>query len=159
MKNLAKAIGTSFGFGFIPWAPGTWGAVFGVGVYYFLYQCCPDQINFYMAGLAIVFTAIGTWCCEILEDEWGEDPSKIVMDESVGIWITFLFMPYSWLHMLLGFGLFRLFDIWKPLGIGTIDKKVKNGFGVMLDDILAAVYSWIILQGLIYSGLLDGIQF
>ncbi len=154
-KSIAKAIGTSFGFGFIPFAPGTWGAAFGVAVYYFIYQYAPAQINFWMIGLAIIFTAIGTWCCEVLKEEWGDDPSKIVMDESVGIWVTFICMPFGWFNMLLGFGLFRFFDILKPLGVGTLDRKIKNGFGVMADDLLAGVYALIVLQAINYYGLVE----
>ena len=153
--SIAKFIGTSFGFGFIPWAPGTWGAAFGVAIYYLLHIMVPDQTNAWLIGLAVVFTIIGTWCCEVLAKEWGDDPSRIVMDESVGIWITFIAVPFTWPHAVLGFALFRFFDILKPLGIKTIDTKVKNGFGVMLDDILAAVYSWIVLQGIIHSGILE----
>ena len=156
-KSIAKAIGTSFGFGFIPIAPGTWGAAFGVAVYYFLYQYAPEQINFWMVGLAVLFTAIGTWCCEVLKEEWGDDPSKIVMDESVGIWVTFICMPFGWFNMLLGFGLFRFFDILKPLGVGTLDRKIKNGFGVMADDLLAGLYALIVLQAVNYFGLIEKI--
>lgn len=152
-KSIAKAIGTSFGFGFIPFAPGTWGAAFGVAVYYVLYQYAPEQINYWMIGLAVFFTAIGTWCCEVLKDEWGDDPSKIVMDESVGIWVTFICMPFGWFNMLLGFGLFRFFDILKPLGVGTLDRKIKNGFGVMADDLLAGIYALIVLQLVNYFGI------
>ena len=92
--------------------------------------------------MVILFTLIGSWCCEVLKGEWGDDPSRIVMDESVGIWLTLLFVPFNWWYVWLGFGLFRFFDILKPLGIHAIDTKVKNGFGVMADDLLAVVYAW-----------------
>ena len=154
-KTIAKAIGTSFGFGFIPWAPGTWGAAFGVAIYYLIYQFASEDINAWMIGLTIVFTIIGTWCCEVLKDEWGDDPNKIVMDESIGIWLTFISMPYGWFNILLGFGLFRFFDILKPLGVGAIDRKIKNGFGVMADDLLAGVYAFIVLQAANYFGLVE----
>lgn len=152
---IAKSIGTSMGFGYIPIAPGTWGAIFGVGVYYLIHYFFSGNINLWLLGLAILFTAVGTWCCDTLQQEWGDDPSRIVIDESVGVWITLLLIPYAHIYVWLGFGLFRLFDIWKPLGVRTIDKKVKSGFGVMLDDILAAIYAWLVLQIIIYIGVLD----
>jgi phosphatidylglycerophosphatase A len=146
---LGKAIGTSFGFGYAPVAPGTFGALFGVIIYYLLHFTFPLYINSILIVLIVIFTALGTWACQIVLKEWGHDPSKIVMDESVGIWITLLFIPYDHWYIWLGFGLFRLFDIWKPLGIGSID-NMKGAFSVMLDDVLAAVYAVIVLQLIIY---------
>ena len=148
--NLAKAIGTSFGFGYLPVAPGTFGALFGVIVYYLLHFAFPLHLNSILIVLIVVFTAIGTWACQIVLKEWGHDPSKIVIDESIGVWITLLFIPYNHWYIWLAFGLFRLFDIWKPMGIRTIDKKMKSAFSVMLDDIVAGVYAAFVLQLVIY---------
>ncbi|MEM9547553.1 MAG: phosphatidylglycerophosphatase A [Bacteroidota bacterium] len=147
---LAKSIGTSFGFGYVPVAPGTFGALFGIIVYYALHHYMPEQLNMILIALILVFTILGTWACQIVLKDWGHDPSKIVMDESVGVWITLLFIPFNHWYIWLAFGLFRLFDIWKPLGIRTIDNNMKGAFSVMLDDIVAAVYAWIVLQGIIY---------
>ena len=146
---LAKAIGTSLGFGYFPVAPGTFGALFGVLVYYILHFTIPLHLNSILMALIVIFLALGTWACTIVLKEWGHDPSKIVMDESVGIWITLLFIPFNHWYIWIGFGLFRLFDIWKPLGIGSID-NMKSSFSVMFDDVLAAVYSVIVLQLIIY---------
>lgn len=146
----AKAIGTSFGFGYLPVAPGTFGALFGVIIYYILHHFVPASINSILIVLIIIFTAIGTWACQIVLKEWGHDPSKIVMDETIGIWITLLFIPFNHWYIWLAFGLFRLFDIWKPLGIRSIDEKMDTAFSVMLDDIVAGVYAAIVLQGVIY---------
>jgi len=149
-SNLAKSIGTSFGFGYIPVAPGTFGALFGVLVYYALHHFFPANLNEILLVLIVIFTAIGTWACKIVLDEWGHDPSKIVMDETVGVWITLLFVPFNHWYIWLAFGLFRLFDIWKPLGIRRIDDGMDGAFSVMLDDILAGVYAWIVLQAVVY---------
>ncbi|CAG0909019.1 unnamed protein product, partial [Cyprideis torosa] len=97
----------------------------------------PDRLDILLIGLILIFTALGTWACKIVLKEWGHDPSKIVMDETIGVWITLLFIPFNHWYIWLGFGLFRLFDIWKPLGIRTIDDKMQSAFSVMLDDILA----------------------
>lgn len=147
---IAKAIGTSFGFGYAPFAPGTFGALFGVIVYYLLYYFLPDSLNYILIPLIILFTALGTWSTKIVLKEWGHDPSRIVMDETIGVWITLLFIPFNHWFIWLAFGLFRLFDIWKPLGIRTIDDKMDTAFSVMLDDIVAGVYAAIVLQGIIY---------
>jgi len=151
MKSvLAKAIGTSFGFGYLPKAPGTFGAVFGVLIYYLLHYFAIFQIDLVLIGLILGFTVLGTWSCSVVLQEWGHDPSKIVMDETVGVWITLLFIPFNHWYIGLAFGLFRFFDILKPLGIRTIDDKMDSAFSVMLDDIVAGVYAAIVLQLIIY---------
>jgi phosphatidylglycerophosphatase A len=75
------------------------------------------------------------------------DHPGIVWDEFVGFWITMLAAPAGWLWLLLGFVLFRLFDIWKPWPIRVLDEKVESGLGIMLDDVLAGVYALLVLQG------------
>lgn len=147
---LAKAIGTSFGAGYLPKAPGTFGALFGVLVYYCLHYVIPEFIDYSLLILILIFTLLGTWACQIVLEDWGHDPSKIVMDETIGVWITLLFIPYNHWYIWLAFGLFRLFDIWKPLGIRSIDDKMKSSFSVMLDDIVAGVYAAVVLQVIIY---------
>lgn len=147
---LAKAIGTSLGFGYAPLAPGTFGALFGIIIYYLLHYFVSININSILCVLIIIFTGLGTWACQIVLKEWGHDPSKIVMDETIGVWITLLFIPFNHWYIWLAFGLFRLFDIWKPLGIRTIDEKMNSAFSVMLDDIVAGVYAAIVLQVIIY---------
>ncbi len=149
-STFAKMIGTSFGFGYFPVAPGTFGAVFGVLMYYLLHYLIPGDLNYVLIGLIILLTGIGTWACTVVLKEWGHDPSKIVMDETIGVWITLLFIPFNHWYIWLGFGLFRLFDIWKPLGIKSIDEKMDSAFSVMLDDVLAGVYAWLVLQAIIY---------
>ena len=151
MKSLiAKTIGTSFGFGYLPVAPGTFGALFGVIIYYILHHFVPASIDSILLVLIVIFTALGTWASHVVLKEWGHDPSKIVMDETIGVWITLLFIPFNHWYIWLAFGLFRLFDIWKPLGIKTIDEKMDTAFSVMLDDIVAGVYAAIVLQAVIY---------
>lgn len=133
----------------MPIAPGTWGAALGIVVYYFLHQAMPTYLGWVLLALVIIGTIVGTWCCEVLKDEWGDDPSRIVLDESVGVWLTLMFAPFSWPIAIAGFVLFRIFDIWKPLGVRTLDQKIKNGFGVMADDLLAGLYAAVVLQMLI----------
>src|SRR5205085_1535556 len=78
--------------------------------------------------------------------EGREDPQKIVVDEVVGMGVTLAFSTHGAWSCALGFALFRLFDIWKPWPVRLADRTVKGGFGVMLDDVIAAVYALAVLQ-------------
>jgi len=79
-----------------------------------------------------------------------QDHGGIVWDEIVGFLITMTMVPPDWRFVLLGFILFRLFDIWKPWPISWLDSKVSGGLGIMLDDVLAGIYALIILQIIVY---------
>lgn len=95
--------------------------------------------------LILLFTALGVWSANRMELYWGKDPSRVVVDEMVGVWITLLAAPVG--HMgygLAAFALFRLFDIWKPLGVRRME-ALPGGVGVMMDDILAGFYGFIVL--------------
>ena len=94
-----------------------------------------------LVGLIIAVTLIGVYSTQKVTPEWGDDPSKVVVDEFVGILVTMLFVPVTHLNLWMAFALFRFFDILKPLGIRTVDKKLKSAWGVMLDDVLAGVYA------------------
>ena len=159
IKNrLAKIIATSLGFGYAPFGPGTFGTALGLILYVllaFTFNIVDTQgqslnLNFILIGLIIVFTWLGTWSARELELEWGHDPGKIVIDETIGVWITILFIPFSWINVLLAFVIFRFFDILKPLGIKAIDEKLHSPFSVMLDDIVAGIYSAITMQVILH---------
>ena len=101
------------------------------------------------AALVIVFTFAGIWAADKLEACWGEEPSRVVVDEMVGVWIPLLAVPDNdkWIwYVVAAFVLFRAFDIAKPLGIRKME-SLRGGVGVMMDDILAGVYSFILLAG------------
>jgi phosphatidylglycerophosphatase A len=78
------------------------------------------------------------------------DHGGIVWDEFVGYWITMFLAPKGWLWVVIGFVLFRFFDVIKPWPIGWLDRKVSGGFGIMIDDVLAGVYAFIALQACVY---------
>lgn len=142
-----KAVATSMGFGYSPWAPGTMGAVFAVLVWLPFWMYCGEMTLLAVtAGLILVFTPLGVWSSSLAEDEWGPDPSRVVMDESVGTWISLLPVTVTdaWWYVLLAFGLFRLFDIFKPLGIRRLE-QLPSGWGIMADDIGAGIYSALII--------------
>lgn len=143
---LPTIIGTGFGSGFWPWGPGTAGALTGMLIWYALSFMLNSTLLFAVTlSCIVVFTIAGTWAVRRLSPFWGSDPQKVVIDEMVGVWIPLLAVPASdiWLA-LASFVLFRLFDILKPLGIRTLDRR-KGAFYVMADDILAGVYSLIII--------------
>jgi len=103
---------------------------------------------------ALSATIIGILCCNLLASEWGKDPSKVVIDEMVGIFVALLWIPINWQSMLAAFILFRLFDIWKPIGVSHAE-NLQGGLGVMADDIVAGIYANVILQLLLLLGFLN----
>ena len=141
-------IGTGFGSGFSPVAPGTAGALLAFAVWYVLsFLVSSSALLWLTVLLVLAFTVAGVWAANRLEQAWGEDPSRVVVDEMVGCWITLLAAPAGHLwYGLAAFGLFRLFDIWKPLGIRRME-NLPGGIGVMMDDVLSGVYGFIILIG------------
>ncbi len=143
---LPMLIGTGFGSGFSPVAPGTAGALLAFGVWYALSFLVSASVLLWLTVvLTLVFTVAGVWAANRLEQAWGEDPSRVVVDEMVGCWITLLAAPAGHLwYGLAAFGLFRLFDIWKPLGIRRME-NLPGGIGVMMDDVLSGVYGFIVL--------------
>jgi phosphatidylglycerophosphatase A len=94
----------------------------------------------------VVFTLISIPSINRLEKVWGEDPSRVVVDEMVGVWISLLAVPSHghWGYIVGAIGLFRLFDIVKPFGVRRME-RIRGGWGVMLDDILAGVYGATVL--------------
>ena len=151
MKNISKIIATAFGAGYVPKAPGTAGAFVGIIMLWFLdilyFQYFENVLYFWLLFIVLLFLFFiaGALATDQLEPEWGKDPSKVVMDEVVGVWISLFLIPLNWQNLFFGFILFRIFDIWKPLGIRKME-KIKGGWGVMLDDVLAGVYTNIILH-------------
>ena len=141
-------IASGFGSGFSPFAPGTAVALVAGIIWTVLFYVIPFNILLVVTSLLIVlFTAAGIWSADKLESEWGKDPSKVVVDEMVGVWIALLAVPVGnvW-YILFAFLLFRFFDIFKPLGIRKME-QLEGGIGVMADDILAGIYSFLLLMG------------
>ena len=127
---------------------GTAGALVAVIIWTVLFYVIPFNVLLVVTSLLIVlFTAAGIWSADKLESEWGKDPSKMVVDEMVGVWIALLAVPVGnvW-YILFAFLLFRFFDIFKPLGIRKM-AQLEGGIGVMADDILAGIYSFLLLMG------------
>ncbi|MCF6189574.1 MAG: phosphatidylglycerophosphatase A [Cocleimonas sp.] len=132
-----------FGSGLAPFAPGTFGTLAAIPLYLLMQGL---SLPIYLAITAIV-CVVGVWICGKSSEKLGvHDHSGIVWDEFAGYFVTMIAAPAGWLWILIGFALFRLFDIWKPWPISVLDKQVHGGLGIMVDDILAGVFALIFLQ-------------
>ena len=144
-----EVLSTGLYTGLVPFAPGTVAAFTGLLLWYALYIFLPPLwVTIVTAALIVVVTVVGAWTSDVMEKYWGPDPRAVVIDEYVGCWILLLVAPcgrWTWLMALLGFALFRLIDIFKPLGCRKMEKVIPGGWGVMLDDVLAGTYALIIV--------------
>ena len=142
-----EMIATGLGVGHFPYGPGTMGALLAILIWYPI-TTMANHTTWFLITLALIlaFTLLGAWSSTVAERYWGEDPSRVVIDEVVGQWITLLAVPavFSWWHVLAAFVLFRFFDIVKPLGVRKME-NFKSGWGIMADDILAGCYGAILI--------------
>ncbi len=141
MQTIWKIIGTGFGAGYSPVAPGTAGSILAVLVVWFL----PEFDPLWLIAVIVLFTAAGIPAGNALEKVWGKDPSKIVVDEMIGMWIALLWIPKHWILYLTAFILFRLFDIVKPYPADKL-QDLHGGAGVIADDIIAGIYALIMVH-------------
>ncbi len=134
-----------FGSGLAPKAPGTFGTLAALPLWW-LVQDLP--LAAYLGLVALLF-ALGVYLCGRTAQDLGvHDHGGIVWDEIVGYLLTMAAAPPGWGWVLVGFLLFRLFDIVKPWPIRWVDARVTGGLGIMADDVLAAGFAWLLLQGL-----------
>jgi phosphatidylglycerophosphatase A len=144
LSHPAGWIATALGAGLAPRAPGTAGSAVALLPWWFLLRGLPP--HWYVIVLAAGFL-LGVWACGVSDRRLGlHDQGALVWDEVIGMWITLAAAPAQWWWMLIGFALFRLFDIWKPWPVSWADRRVHGGLGVMLDDVLAGIYALIVLQ-------------
>ncbi len=157
--KFAKLIATGLGTGFSPFAPGTAGAILGIILLYFHNKLLSvlhisESLQILLNLFAIILISfIGVYAIKKVHQIWPHDDNKIVIDEVVGVWIAALALPLQWQYYLYALILFRFFDITKPFFIKKFD-QMHNDWSVMLDDILAGVYSLITLQLLIHFNLI-----
>lgn len=160
---------TTFGVGYLPYAPGTYGSAVGVGIYLIIaliegnfalsllgkgwtFEQIAAWFHVFNLVVFLLFCLLGIWASGRATKLFkNKDPQQAVVDEVIGQLITFLFIPFasSWRLVLAGFLLFRLFDIWKPYPIDSL-QNLPAGIGVCADDILAGVYAGTCLS-LIYA--------
>jgi phosphatidylglycerophosphatase A len=153
--NTHRIIASGLGTGFIPLAPGTAGSVLGIILFYFF--------NFFLNSLKlqpwailtlnllaiIIVILLGVYSIKKVHKIWKHDAPQIVIDEIAGVWIAVYAMPLEWQYYLLALVLFRFFDIVKPLFIRRFD-EMKTSWSVMLDDVLAGIYSLLVIQVLYF---------
>ena len=144
IKNPIHLLAFGFGSGLSPVAPGTFGTLAAIPIYLALVNSVNSVIY---VLVVILFSLLGFWLCGKTAKDLGvHDHPGIVWDEIVGFLITMYLVPLSWVWIMVGFALFRVFDILKPWPIRFLDQKVEGGIGIMLDDIVAGIFAWVVLQ-------------
>ncbi|MDH3219950.1 MAG: phosphatidylglycerophosphatase A [Gammaproteobacteria bacterium] len=143
LRNPLHLLSLGFGSGLAPVAPGTCGTLVAIPLYLLMAQLDPA---WYIVLVALSFGG-GIYLCQYTSNALKlHDHPAIVWDEFVGFWITMIAVPTTWQWILLGFVLFRVFDIIKPWPVGVADAKMKGGFGIMIDDVLAGLYALACMQ-------------
>jgi phosphatidylglycerophosphatase A len=152
IKQRLSLLLATCGVGYIPVAPGTWGsalAVLGYLTYQQVIVLLDKSVWFPLTAVLLLgFCLVGISASRIAAETMGEkDPVNIVVDEVMGQWVTFAFVPFTsdWKILLAGFALFRLFDIWKPFPIDRA-QDFDGGIGVCADDLIAGVYAGVTLS-------------
>ena len=142
LKTPSGLLAFGFGSGLSPFAPGTMGTLVAIPFTFVLKSL--DTPVFWIVLLLLFI--LGVVLCELVSRKLGvHDHGGIVWDEMVGYWLAVAFVPMQWQWLLAAFVLFRFFDIYKPWPIRQIDARVGGGFGIMIDDVVAALFTVIIL--------------
>jgi len=143
-RRLIHFFASGFGAGLAPIAPGTAGTLAAIPIYLLLDATLGPALY---AAVVLAMFALGVWLCHETERDLGErDAGQIVWDEIVGYLVTMWLAPRGWGWVVLGFFLFRLFDIWKPFPIRALERRIPGGFGIMFDDVLAGLYALGVMQ-------------
>lgn len=146
--RIALTLASNFGLGYAPVAPGTFGTLAGLPVFYLMARLSP----FGFAFVWLLLLLLAFWTADIAGKHYGVvDDGRIVIDELLGYLVTIAWLPFTWTTALLGFALFRLFDITKPPPASWFDREMKNGVGVVLDDVAAGVYAALVLRLLLWA--------
>lgn len=146
MYKVIMLIATGFYSGYLPKAPGTWGSLVGLLLFVPLQALGLPVYLAVTAGLFVVGSFAAGEAEKILDNR---DPGVVVIDEIVGMLIAMTAVPATTLTMVSGFVLFRIFDIVKPYPVNFFDQRFHGGLGIMLDDVIAGIYSLVILQLLV----------
>lgn len=141
-------IAVGLGSGLAPKAPGTFGTLAALPLILFLHTSLTPI--FYLIAIALLFL-LAIYCAERTQQDWQcHDPGAIVIDEWVGLGVSFFFLPTTWAIWSIGFVLFRLFDIVKPWPIRWLDRHVKGGLGNVIDDVLAGAFACLCLHAYLF---------
>ncbi len=150
MNFFVKGLATGLGAGYFPVMPGTAGSAVAAAAYFFLWPDSPSLLNSFVFFIIILLTFFaGVWSGTRAEAEWGEDPSRVVIDEIAGMWIALFLIPNVWYWILTAFILFRTLDMTKWFGIDKA-QEWPGGWGIMMDDVFAGILSNVIVQFIIW---------
>ena len=154
VSHPAHFIALGFGAGLSPVAPGTVGTLVAIPLCWLLALAMPLLA---VAFVAIPLFLVGVWACDVTGRDLGvADHGSMVWDEIVAFLPLAAIASASWVTLVVAFGLFRLFDIWKPFPIREMERRWKGGFGVMIDDVFAAFYAYaafVVFVIVVYRGL------
>ena len=125
--------------------PATFASLVSAVIFFFLSNVLSNDL--YLSIVIILFTIFGIWSSDRTATSKDKDPSKVVIDEWVGMWITLLFLPVNFVWFMVGFLVFRYLDIFKPFGIRKIE-KFSGGFGIMMDDVAAGLLGCVTLNAI-----------
>ncbi|MDX1593960.1 MAG: phosphatidylglycerophosphatase A [Gammaproteobacteria bacterium] len=146
LRDPVQCLACGLGSGLAPVAPGTFGTLVALPVWWLL---APLPVPVYVGVVGLLALA-GIWLCDRAARSLGvHDHPGIVWDEIVGYLVTMLAAPPTWQAMVLGFVLFRAFDIVKPWPIRWLDRRVHGGLGIMLDDLVAGAFAAVVLQAVL----------
>ncbi len=143
MDRLIMAMATGLGLGYLPKAPGTWGTLLAFPLH-FLIILLPEQGYFIALGVIFFLAVIISGSAEKIIDH--KDPGIVVIDEIIGMLIALMYVPITPFYLILAFILFRIFDIFKPFPIRWIDKRINGGLGIVMDDVIAGLFTLFIIQ-------------
>jgi len=144
VRHPAHLIAFAGGVGLIPYAPGTFGTLLALPIYWLLGPRVDPAV--YLASVGVLFM-VGVWACEVTGRNLGHpDHGGMVWDETVAFLLVLFFTPFDMYWQAFAFLVFRVFDIAKPPPIRYYERVIKGGWGVMLDDILSAIYTIIVLK-------------
>ena len=163
---LHVVISTGFGVGFWPWGPGTLGGFGALLIWIALYfTLSPLWLAVATVLLVLTTLLVGVWTDNVMERYWGEDPRTVIIDEYFGTWVATLAALFvdgpSYVAISLatiGFVLFRIIDITKPLGCRWVDRHIHGGWGCMLDDALAGFYALCLTLIIRYACLVESVH-
>ena len=148
MNRLAMFLATAGYVGFFPIAPGTAGSAVGLLVYAAVRSAHNASLEI---GVILITLAVGIWAAGVVERALGKDPGPVVLDEVLGMLITLALLDVSLSGAIVGFFLFRVFDVLKPFPAGRLE-HLHGGSGIMLDDAMAGIYANLVLRLLIFVG-------
>jgi len=142
-KDPVHWLAYGFGTGLSPFAPGTFGSLVGVALFWFMASMPAIP---YAIVVAVMFVAGIFICGQTAHDVGAVDPGFIVYDEVVGFLVAMYLLPTEWRWVVGGFVVYRVFDIWKPFPIHWVEDKLGLGSGIMTDDVISGIYTFIVLH-------------